>query len=72
MHTYVNRSPTRNQRRQQKLSLQKLMGAVLIVLSLVVLATIGGQTPEECDGLIALLFAPAGFFLLFTKRVVIR
>lgn len=72
MHTYVNRSPTRNQRRQQKLSLQKLMGAVLIVLSLVVLATIGGQTPEECDGLIALLFAPAGFFLLLTKRVVIR
>lgn len=72
MHTYVNRSPTRNQRRQQKLVFQKLMGAVLIVLSLVVLATIGGQTPEECDGLIALLFAPAGFFLLFTKRVVIR
>lgn len=71
MHTYVNRSPTRNQRRQQKLVFQKLMGVALLVISIVILAMAGGSTPEECDCTALLLSVPAAIFLLVTKHVVI-
>lgn len=69
MHTYVNRSPTRNQRRQRKLAWQKLMGFALVVLSIAaVFAMAGGHGAAESDCGIVLFTVPLGLFLLFSKR----
>ena len=68
MYTYVNRSPTRNQRRQKKLAWQKLMGFALVVLSIVaVFVMAGGRSAAESDCGIVFFTVPLGLFLLFSR-----
>lgn len=63
---------TRNQLRRRKLIEQKVMGILLLAVCVMnIIFACNGKTVEDKDCTPILLFAPMGFYLLFTKQVVI-
>ena len=63
---------TRNQIRRRKLRTQKFLGLVLIAISILVICVAAiGTTPEDRDITAVLMIAPLGFYMMFTKDVVI-
>lgn len=71
MAGYARKSLTRNQRRRKVVE-QKLMGIALIVIcALMFWLASTGITPEEKDCTAVLLIAPIGFYMLFSKQIVI-
>ena len=63
---------TRNQILRRKLIVQRLMGLALLLFSLViVLIAVRGVSFEDCDATAAILLAPLGFWMFFTKNIVI-
>lgn len=71
MAGYARKSLTRNQRRRKVVE-QKLMGLALIAIcALMVWFASTGITPEEKDCTAVLLIAPIGFYMLFSKQIVI-
>lgn len=63
---------TRNQIRQRKLIEQRLMGLALILVAFVMaLVARNGATFQDCDATASVILAPIGFWLFFTKSVVI-
>ena len=69
---YRKRPKTRNQLRRRKLIEQKVMGILLLAVCVMnIIFACNGKTVEDKDCTPILLFAPMGFYLLFTKQVVI-
>jgi len=67
-----HKSKTRNQLRRKKFIQQKLMGlALLVMTALIIWIASTGATIEERDATAALLTAPLGIYLLFTKEIAI-
>lgn len=55
-----------------KMRKQRIMGAVLVLLSILILfwaAT--GESPELQDGTIVLLILPLGLYMMFTKHYIL-
>lgn len=51
---------------------QRLMGAALVLLSILILATAAtSRTPEEQDATIVLLILPLGLYMMFTKHYIL-
>ena len=72
MREQAYRRRTRNQLRRRKLLEQKLYGMLMIAMSIVVLCIAShGKTFMDRDATAVLIFAPLGFYLLFTRKVVI-
>lgn len=59
---------TRNQRKQRLLNIQRLIGALFILMALAVFALCSG-TPDDCG--FGVLLAPIGAFLFLSKSVLI-
>lgn len=71
MAGYARKSPTRNQRRR-KIIEQKLIGiALLAICALMFWLASTGVSPEDKDCTAVLLIAPVGFYMLFSKQIVI-
>lgn len=71
MAGYARKSLTRNQRRRKVVE-QKLMGIALIAIcALMFWLASTGVIPEEKDCTAVLLIAPIGFYMLFSKQIVI-
>lgn len=69
---YRKRPKTRNQLRRRKLIEQRIMGLFLLAVCVLnIIFACNGKTMEDKDCTPILLFAPMGFYLLFTKDVVI-
>ncbi len=51
---------------------QRIMGAVLVLLSIVILiSAAAGRTPAEQDATIVLLILPLGLYMIFTKNYIL-
>lgn len=71
MAGYARKSLTRNQRRR-KIIEQKLIGiALLAICALMFWLASTGVSPEDKDCTAVLLIAPIGFYMLFSKQIVI-
>lgn len=72
-YSYAQRKArTRNQLRRRKFIEQKLMGLALIALTaLIFWIASTGASFEDGDATMALLTAPMGLYLLFTRHIVI-
>lgn len=69
---YRKRPKTRNQLRRRKLIEQRIMGILLLAVCVMnIVFACNGKTVEDKDCTPILLFAPMGFYLLFTKQIVI-
>jgi len=69
---YRKRPKTRNQLRRRKLIEQRIMGLFLLAVCVMnIIFACNGKTMEDKDCTPILLFAPMGFYMLFTKDVVI-
>lgn len=59
--------------RRRMMIRQKLMGlAILALCALLLWVCSTGVTPEDRDGTAVLILAPMGFYLIFSKDVVIE
>lgn len=66
------KAKTRNQLRRRRFIEQKLMGLLFIALTVLIFWIAStGTSFEDRDATVALLTAPMGLYLLFTRHIVI-
>jgi len=62
---------TRNQRKR-KLQQQRLLGVVMLIISIIIFAVAcSGTTTESRDATAMLLTLPFGVYLIYTKEIII-